>query len=213
MDDDDERRGQPTSHIKFDEATAILTGDALLTDAFGIIVRDNQLEDDQKVELVESLSEAAGSIGMVAGQLADMAAETKAVTLDQLYKVHFQKTGRLFIYAVEAAGIIARVNKEVKAQLISFAKHFGQAYQIHNDLIDIVGEKIQSGRDYSSDIENNKSTYPSLLGLEGALESLNSEKDKAILSLKELEKLTGRDMTPMNKFLSYLQIIIEKEGE
>lgn len=206
MDDDTLRRGQSTSHIKFDEATAILAGDALLTDAFGIIADDKELKNKQKVKLVSGLAYAAGSHGMVSGQLGDIKAEEMKVDLKRLERIHYNKTGKLFIFSAQAAGIIGEFNKELSDLIIEFAEVFGVAYQIHNDLLDVQDDIELTGRDRSSDQENNKSTYPSLLGLEESKVALANERDKAIKIKNKIKKIKGESFEVLSYFLEFLEL-------
>lgn len=208
MDNDEIRRGQPTSHVKFDEATAILAGDALQTDAFAVICQDQQLSSSQRIELVTKLSQAAGSAGMVAGQLYDIRAEKQQVDLDQLQKIHLMKTGLLFIFAVQAAGIIAGVDQVEQELLVQFGHHFGVAYQIHNDLKDVVKVEDEADTDLHSDQANHKSTYPSLLGVQGTKEELQNELDQAHAVLSRLENKTKRNYYRLDQFLNPLATII-----
>lgn len=206
MDNDDLRRGQPTNHIQFGEATAILAGDALLTDAFDLIVGDDYLSDRQKVRLTAHLSKAAGSLGMVAGQLADMQSDNQNISLAQLRQIHSLKTGKLFTFAVEAGAIIANLSENIVLELVTFSEHFGRAYQIHNDLMDVVGTTDQTGKQTQADAVLEKSTYPQLMGLEGAKQELASELQQAVACLERLSKQTGKDYLALAPFLDYLQL-------
>lgn len=206
MDNDDLRRGQPTAHLKFDEATAILAGDALLTDAFSLISDDSKLKSKQKVKIISLLSSAAGSHGMVAGQLGDMQAENKEITLEELNRIHEFKTGKLFTFATQAAAIIGEFSPEVEELLVSFGETFGVLYQIHNDLLDVIDDSTLSGKGHSSDEFNKKSTYPNLLGLEESKEVLGQEREKAEKIIEKITKLSGTDYSILNKFLSFTDI-------
>lgn len=206
MDNDDLRRGQPTAHIKFDEATAILAGDALLTDAFCLISDDSKLKSKQKVKIISLLSSAAGSHGMVAGQLGDMQAENKEITLEELNQIHEFKTGKLFTFATQAAAIIGEFTPEVEELLVNFGETFGVLYQIHNDLLDVINDSSLSGKGHSSDEFNKKSTYPNLLGLEESKEVLGQEREKAEKIIEKITKLSGTDYSILNKFLSFTDI-------
>lgn len=206
MDNDDLRRGQPTSHVKFDEATAILAGDALLTDAFGLIAEDKQLKNRQKVKLISELSTAAGSYGMVSGQLNDIHAEDREIDLKALEKIHYQKTGKLFIFAASAAGIIGNFESDEQKLLHEFAEHFGVAYQIHNDLLDVQDTVEISGKSHSSDQFNKKSTYPSLLGLNKAQEALLDEVEQARTVVKKLVKSKGINFEFLNLFIDVVDV-------
>lgn len=186
MDDDDLRRGRPTNHRQFDEATAILAGDALLTDAFRILAQMS-LPAEEIVEIIRVFGLAAGSSGMVGGQLDDMLAEKRSdVTLQELQSIHVRKTGALLVYALEAGGILARVSEEDRTQLKQFGRHLGIAFQIQDDILDVVGDEKAIGKRVGSDEENEKTTYPKLLGLDGAKRALNAEVEAATFAIESL---------------------------
>lgn len=206
MDNDDYRRGKLTNHKQFDEATAILAGDALLTDSFHLIARAEQLSAEQRLACIEILSKAAGSRGMIEGQMIDMASSTN-MSIDELRQMHFLKTGQLFIAAIEMACIIADFNDTVTQQLIQFATHFGVAFQIHNDLLD--GLKEGTG----SDEANDKGTYVTLLGINESKKQLANERQKAQRILKELSKTTSYSFESLNYFLDFLQDPTPKSKE
>ena len=206
MDNDDLRRGQPTNHIQFDEATAILAGDALLTDAFAIIAADDLLNDQQKVRLMEQLSLAAGSQGMVAGQLKDIEGEKHETTLKQLQQIHHLKTGQLFIFAARAATIISNLDSDSSLALYKFAEHFGIAYQIHNDLMDVVGTEQATGKKVQSDANLDKKTYPAFLGIEQTFVALEEELNSARKQLIYLTEKSGNDYEKLTFFLDKLKI-------
>lgn len=206
MDNDDLRRGIPTNHKQFDEATAILAGDALLTDAFGMIVEDHLLNSEQKVQLVQLLSQAAGSVGMVAGQLKDMQAEQQVISLETLERIHYLKTGKLFIFAVQAAVIIAQLSEQEKNLLTTFATHFGTAFQIHNDIMDVIGSYETTGKQVHADDALQKATYPSLLTLDGAKTALQTQIEQAQLALNQLSELTNQPYDTLSDFLKFLSL-------
>ncbi|WP_114165995.1 polyprenyl synthetase family protein [Exiguobacterium sp. TNDT2] len=186
MDDDDVRRGRPTNHRQFDEATAILAGDALLTDAFHLIARAD-LEATKIVALMTRFSEAAGSAGMVGGQLDDMLAEKRSgVTLSTLQSIHERKTGALLVYALEAGAILADASETDRQALARFGKHLGVAFQIQDDILDVEGDEALIGKRVGSDEGNDKATYPKLLGLDGAKEALEREVSESKAALAEL---------------------------
>lgn len=186
MDDDDLRRGKPTNHRVFGEAIAILAGDALLTHAFRLICQDEELNEKQKLRLIDCLSEAAGPTGMVAGQVLDMEAEQKELTLSQLKEVHLHKTGRLIEFSVIAAGIIANASEPLIQDLKQFSRHIGLAFQIKDDILDVEGERDLIGKDVGSDLENGKNTYVSLATLAGAKQLLNEEIETALSYLNKI---------------------------
>lgn len=186
MDDDDLRRGRPTNHRQFDEATAILAGDALLTDAFRILAQIS-LPAEKIVEIIRVFGLAAGSSGMVGGQLDDMLAERRSdVTLQELQSIHERKTGALLVYALEAGGILAGVSVEDRTQLKQFGRHLGIAFQIQDDILDVVGDEQAIGKRVGSDEENEKTTYPKLLGLDGAKRALDAEVEAATFAIESL---------------------------
>ena len=206
MDDDDLRRGRPTLHKAFDEATAILAGDALLTLAFEVAANAN-LEADQLVEAVKILSTASGMSGMISGQMKDIASEEVTITLEQMKEIHREKTGELLLAAVRLGNLFVNDSK-MKEAFVSYATHFGLAFQIQNDLQDVCWTSEQTGKETGKDSELSKNTYPSLLGVEGAKEALASEISSCKRALEEV------DFTPENQqtkalfveFLTYLEI-------
>ncbi|MBM7097278.1 polyprenyl synthetase family protein [Bacillus sp. H-16] len=174
MDDDDTRRGKPTSHKVFGEAMAILAGDALLTLSFEVISKSENLEDHEKVRVIQLLSSSAGPAGMVGGQVADIDAEDKhGLTVEELEYIHHHKTGDLLAFSIEAAAILANAPETDQIHLRMFAKNLGLAFQIKDDILDIEGDGEKMGKPLGSDEANQKSTYPKLLGLAGAKEKLD----------------------------------------
>jgi geranylgeranyl diphosphate synthase, type II len=187
MDDDDLRRGKPTNHKVFGEANAILAGDALLTYSFQMIADAPGLfiSPSAKVELTLCLAIAAGAEGMVGGQVADIAGEEKELTMEDLEYIHVHKTGKLLTYSVEAASIIAGADNEKRELLSQFSHHLGLAFQIRDDLLDLDGDINVLGKPVGSDVENHKTTYPSLLGIDGAKKALDKQIELAKESLKK----------------------------
>lgn len=169
MDDDDYRRGQLTNHKKFDEATAILAGDALLTYSFELIATDPLLSDTEKVEMVKQLAKASGPLGMVGGQILDLAAENRTVSLEEMEKIHELKTGELLKFAVYAGAYLGNATEEQLTHLTEFAHYAGLIFQVQDDILDVTGTDEVLGKPAGSDLDNNKSTYPRLLGLDGAI--------------------------------------------
>ncbi|GAB3791460.1 polyprenyl synthetase family protein [Virgibacillus kimchii] len=185
MDNDDIRRGKPTNHKVFDESTAILAGDALLTYSFEILSDSPYLEDQEKVELIRMLSKAAGPRGMVAGQIMDMEAENKQISLKQLETIHELKTGELLTFSVCAGAFLGRASKEELNHLKEFAYYLGLIFQVQDDILDISGDPEKLGKPTGSDEDNKKSTYPNLLGLDGAIKHKEVYVQKAKAALKE----------------------------
>lgn len=188
MDDDDYRRGKLTNHKVYGEWKAILAGDALLTKAFDIIVNDDKLKDNVKIKLIKRLSSASGHLGMVGGQTLDMQSEGEgsAVDLNTLEHIHQAKTGALLKFAVMAAVDIAEAEPSVASLLEKFSEHLGLMFQIKDDLLDIYGDEAKLGKSTGSDLENDKSTYVSLLGQNGAEDKLKSHTESAYACLARL---------------------------
>lgn len=174
MDDDDLRRGKPTNHKVFGEATAILAGDGLLTGAFQLLSL-SQLGLSEKVLLMQKLAKAAGNQGMVAGQMGDIEGEKVSLTLEELAAVHEKKTGALIEFALIAGGVLANQTEEVIGLLTQFAHHYGLAFQIRDDLLDATSTEADLGKKVGRDEALNKSTYPALLGIAGAKDALTHQ--------------------------------------
>ena len=170
MDDDDLRRGQPTLHCTFDEATAILTGDGLQAAAFQHLVSIESLSDTQRVDLVRVISKAVGFDGMVGGQALDLAAEHQALEADALQNIHRLKTGALIAASAEAGAICANASTAQRQALVEFATAIGLAFQVTDDILDVTGDSESLGKTAGKDIKAEKSTYVSALGLAGAKE-------------------------------------------
>lgn len=173
MDDDDYRRGKKTNHKVFGDATAILAGDALLTLAFSIVAEDENLSFETRIALINQISYSSGAEGMVGGQQADIEAENKQVTLEELSSIHARKTGELLIFAVTSAAKIAEANSEQTKRLRIFAENIGVGFQISDDILDVIGDETKMGKKTGVDVFMNKSTYPGLLTLDGAKRALN----------------------------------------
>lgn len=189
MDDDDLRRGKPTNHKIYGEALAILAGDALLTYSFQSIAEtpDEFASADTKLTLIKELSKASGAEGMVGGQVADISGEGQQLALGELEYIHLHKTGKLLAYSVVAGAILAEARQDKIQTLSEFAYHLGLAFQIRDDILDLEGTEEKIGKPIGSDESKNKSTYPSLLTMEGAKEAL----DRHIKAAKEKLKETG----------------------
>ena len=166
MDDDDLRRGKPTTHKKYDEATAILAGDALQPFAFELVTRIN-ISDKKKLSIIKSLAEACGYQGMVGGQIKDIHSHD-IKDVKSLDIMHSQKTGRLIQSAIETAGILSNLRKQDIESLMEYGDKIGLAFQIQDDIIDIVSPSTISGKDQGSDVEKEKPTYPSIVGIENS---------------------------------------------
>lgn len=199
MDDDDLRRGKPTNHIQFTEALAILAGDALLTHSFEVIanIDDALIPSKRKIELIRLLAKAAGPEGMVGGQVADMDGEERSLTLEELEYIHHHKTGDLLTYPIVAGAIIAGATEEQLTLFRAFGKELGLVFQIKDDILDVEGNEELLGKRVGSDSSNQKSTYPSLLTLEGAKEKLHEHtlKSKEYLYKLKMENSMLNDIT------------------
>ncbi|MCM3036466.1 polyprenyl synthetase family protein [Bacillus pumilus] len=192
MDDDDLRRGKPTNHKVYGEATAVLAGDALLTESFRLITSQlsNSVSADKKLRIVDELVKSAGALGMVGGQFDDMEAEQKQVSLAELESIHARKTGKLLTFSVAAGAMLAGASDGDIEKLREFSYHIGIAFQIRDDILDLEGSEEKIGKRVGSDTANEKSTYPSLLTLSGAKEKLDEHitRAKEIVSNLQLEQ-------------------------
>ena len=169
MDDDDLRRGRPTTHRQFDEATAVLAGDALLTLAFGVLADPaTHPSGDVRARLVARLAEAGGSEGMIGGQMMDMQAPERAYDLDGVVLLQRMKTGALFEFSCEAGPILAEASDDDRRRLRDFARDLGLTFQITDDLIDALGSAEDAGKAVGKDQEQGKATFISLYGVDGA---------------------------------------------
>jgi len=178
MDNDDYRRGKLTVHKKYNEAIGVLVGDALLTEAFGIIANSKSLGDKNKIEIISRLSEYAGFFGMVGGQFADIESEHKKVEIDTLKYIHAHKTGKLLIAAIELPMIALNIENEKYQKMVEYSKLLGIAFQIKDDILDIQGDFEEIGKK-SNDVENEKTTYPSIFGLDESKRLLQEYLEKA----------------------------------
>lgn len=185
MDDDDLRRGVPTCHKAFDEATAILAGDALLTLAFEMLAGLGSKGADPKIalKLVSQIGKASGSRGMVAGQMLDMESEGKNLDFETLKRLHSFKTGALISVSLLSGGILAGSNKKEEEALKRCGDYAGLAFQIQDDILDITGDPELMGKAGGSDLERKKATYPAILGMERAKETACELVKKALESL------------------------------
>lgn len=185
MDDDNLRRGQPTCHIAFDEATAILAGDALQPFAFELIATSEKLTDSQKVKLTKILAENAGVKGMCFGQSLDLEAENKEIDLLSLERIHQHKTGNLLRAAVKMGFVCSEYAHDalIEKALDDYATAIGLAFQVQDDILDIEGDSAVLGKTVGADIQAHKSTYPKFLGLAGAKEKANALYETALLAL------------------------------
>lgn len=191
MDDDDLRRGKPTCHVAFDEATAILAGDALQAKAFEVLAKTTIAEHASHpaqfhAALIGLLAKHSGSQGMVGGQSLDLQAEGKHISLAALEQMHCCKTGALIECAVELGAIVGGASDSDRQTLNRFAKAMGLAFQVQDDVLDIESDTATLGKPQGSDIAANKNTYPEKLGLDGAKAKADSLYQNALAELKTL---------------------------
>lgn len=182
MDDDDYRRGMPSCHKQFGEATALLAGDGLLTLAFSVASKAD-LSADKKVEAVQMLADCAGHLGMIGGQTMDLQHEGQTITLEQLRKTDALKTGRLIRCACALGCIAAGADSQMRSAAEAYADSIGLAFQIVDDLLDITATTEQLGKPVGSDAENEKSTYPALLGMEKSVQLVDELTKEAVEAL------------------------------
>lgn len=169
MDDDDLRRGRPTCHVQFGEATAILAGDALLTLAFEVLAAETTHPNAEvRVALVAALAKAAGALGMVGGQMFDLEAEARRLTLEEITRLQRMKTGALFAFSCEAGAILGEATQPERQALLDYAQDLGLAFQIADDLLDAEGTEAEVGKKVGKDAAMGKATFVSLLGIENA---------------------------------------------
>ena len=168
MDNDDYRRGKLTNHKVFGEALAILAGDALLTQAFEVILRQQGVPAQVLLEVLREMSIAAGPNGMVGGQVIDMLSEGKRISMEELRKMHMGKTGALFRAAIRSGAILGGASEAQLAALTTYADCFGLSFQITDDILDVVGDEAVIGKPVGSDERNEKSTYVTLTSLDEA---------------------------------------------
>ena len=184
MDNDDYRRGRLSNHKVFGEAQAILAGDALLTYAFELLANPEFGQPERQLRIIREVAVAAGKDGMVGGQVADVAGEGKSLTLNEIEEIHKAKTGALLTVSARLGGILAGGTEEQVRALTDYAQALGLAFQIKDDILDIIGDSETLGKPAGSDLRQSKSTYVSLLGLKGAGEQLNAQILKAQTALK-----------------------------
>ena len=205
MDNDDYRRGRLTSHKKFGEDMAILAGDSLFLDPYGLVAMA-ELPSQVKVELIAELSLAAGSFGMVAGQVLDMQGEGRKLTMDQLQTIHANKTGKLLAYPFVAAGIIAQTGQSVLGKLRQAGELLGLAFQVRDDILDVTASFEQIGKTPQKDLAAEKSTYPALLGLDGARDFFDETLEQAKSLLEQLEAESDFSAEEIQKIIESLRL-------
>jgi geranylgeranyl diphosphate synthase type II len=183
MDNDDFRRGKPTSHKVFGEAAAVLAGDALLTRAFQICAGTKDISDKTKPRLIALIARAAGSEGLIGGQIVDLDSEEKDVPLKTLEYIHIHKTACLIRAAIEAGAVLGGASPRAFRSLGSFGSLIGLTFQIADDILDIVGTKEKLGKGIGKDAAQGKATYPSVYGIEKSRDILRRKTDEALKAL------------------------------
>lgn len=183
MDNDDYRRGKPTNHKVFGDGIAVLAGDALLTLAFEVMLRQEGAAPETLVTVVSEMSRAAGPYGMVGGQVLDLEGEGRRLDLAALRKIHMGKTGALFCAAIRSGAILAGAKEEELAALTIYAERFGLAFQITDDILDVTGDEAAIGKPVGSDVRNEKATYVTLTSLEEAKKLAEDAVDEAVEAL------------------------------
>lgn len=193
MDDDELRRGKPTCHIAYDEATAILAGDALQCLAFEILAEPypSQLSVEQRLKIIHNLTTASGAQGMAGGQSLDLIATGKALSVEEVERIHNLKTGRLIAASIMSGAICAPKAEKMLPTLEMFAHKIGLAYQIHDDILDIESTTAQLGKAQGADLKQNKATYPSVVGLDEAKNIRDWLTNQSLALLKKLNADTS----------------------
>ena len=200
MDDDDFRRGKPTCHKAFGEAVAILAGDALLTHSFHVMTEHSVLPPERVIRAVGELTRAAGTLGMIGGQVVDISCEGKPTDTETLDYIHRHKTGALLTASVRIGGILAGAEDRQLEYLTKFGAHLGLSFQIMDDILDIIGETQKLGKTAGSDQRKQKATYPALHGLDAAKSFAKEESVRAIDSVVAL----GSEAQPLRQIAAYL---------
>ena len=183
MDDDDYRRGKLTNHKVYGAGMATLAGDALLTLAFEVMLRQQGVSDAVRLSVVREMSQAAGMDGMVGGQAIDLESEGKSIPLERLRQMHLGKTGALFRAAIRSGALLAGAKEEQLAALTQYADSFGLAFQITDDILDVTGDEAAIGKPVGSDERNHKSTYVTLFSLERAQQMADEAVERAVAAL------------------------------
>ncbi len=200
MDNDDYRRGKLTNHKVFGDGIAILAGDALLTMAFEVIADSPNIDTEKKLKVIKEMSSAAGAEGMVGGQVIDLESEGKHIDMDTLRKMHSAKTGALFCAAIRSGAILGGATDKQLADLTQYARCFGLAFQITDDILDVTGDEASIGKPVGSDEKNHKSTYVTL----GSLQSAQELAQKAVNEAKKALADFGTEADFLRELVDYL---------
>ena len=205
MDDDDLRRGQPTCHKKFDEATAILAGDGLLTEAFHILAAAAPRFEGREavlLDVTELLAKAAGYRGMVGGQMLDLMAEGRQISFKELELIHRFKTGALLTAATRSGALVGGGNRQEVTALTGYGEKFGLAFQVTDDLLDVEGDTAEMGKAAGQDEKRRKATYPALVGLEASRQWAGRLVEEAVAALEPFPDRAA----PLRELAQYLLV-------
>ncbi len=202
LDNDDLRRGRKTNHKVYGEAMAILAGDGLLNYAYEIMLRESlsKGEPEKYLKAINEIAKASGIYGMIGGQVVDIESEGKSIDMEKLDFIHMNKTAAIIIGCMRAGAIIGGASEEELEHVTKYAKNIGLSFQIVDDILDIVGDEAKLGKKVGSDIDNEKSTYPSLIGLEKSKETANKLIAEAKMSIDYINK----DSEFLNNLADYI---------
>ncbi|WP_270504609.1 polyprenyl synthetase family protein [Paraclostridium sordellii] len=190
LDNDDLRRGRKTNHKVYGEAMAILAGDGLLNYAYEIMLKESIGKNDPEkyLKAINEIAKSAGIYGMIGGQVVDIESEGKKIDMDKLDFIHMNKTAAIIIGCMRAGAIIGNATDKQLEDITKYAKNIGLSFQIVDDILDIVGDEAKLGKNVGSDVDNEKSTYPSLIGLEKSKEIANQLIKEAKASINQISK-------------------------
>lgn len=200
MDNDDLRRGKPTSHKQFGEATAILAGDALLNKAFEVVSQYSGNNSDRAIKAINILAVSSGTEGMIGGQIVDMQSEGRKITLDELRYLHLNKTGAIIRSACKIGAVMSGADSVKIKAVDEFSKNLGIAFQIQDDILDVTGTEAELGKPIGSDAEEGKNTYVSLLGLQKSKDMSEEYSKKA----KQALDIFGEKANTLKELTDYL---------
>lgn len=202
LDNDDLRRGRETNHKVYGEAMAILAGDGLLNYAYEIMLRESIGKDDSNkyLKAINEIAKASGIYGMIGGQVVDIESEGKSIDKDKLDFIHMNKTAAIIIGCMRAGAIIGGASENQLENITKYAKNIGLSFQIVDDILDVVGDEVKLGKKVGSDIDNEKSTYPSLIGLDKSKEIAKNLIEEAKLSISNIDK----DREFLNSLADYI---------
>lgn len=202
LDNDDLRRGRKTNHKVYGEAMAILAGDGLLNYAYEIMLKESIGKDDSNkyLKAINEIAKASGIYGMIGGQVVDIESEGKSISMDKLDFIHMNKTAAIIIGCMRAGAIIGGASEIQLENITKYAKNIGLSFQIVDDILDVVGDEAKLGKKVGSDIDNEKSTYPSLIGLDKSKEIAKNLIEEAKLSISNIDK----DSEFLNSLADYI---------